>query len=104
MVEMAMGQQNFVQPAKAEPGAQELALRALSTVDHEAMLVYHHQRRGHPRCTDGADADVPKKTSSNTRPPAPSESYPACPVYRKCKTVPNFCLFAYNASLADIVR
>ena len=46
MVEMPMGQQNFIQPAKAKPGAQELALRALSTVDHEAMLVYHHQRRG----------------------------------------------------------
>ena len=65
VIQMAMGQEDAIETAKAQPATQELALRALATVDHEAMLVTHHQRGREAALMEGAEADVPRKTNSN---------------------------------------
>ncbi len=46
VVQVAMGKEDAIQPSKAQATAQDLALSALSTVDHESVFVHHHQRGG----------------------------------------------------------
>jgi hypothetical protein len=45
VVQVAVGEENLVEATEAQAGAQQLALRALAAVDHEAVFVGHHQRR-----------------------------------------------------------
>jgi hypothetical protein len=46
MVEVGMGQQHPAEPAKAEPGSQELALRAFAAIDEQpARAMADHEGR-----------------------------------------------------------
>lgn len=48
MIQVTMGEQNFIQPSKTQAGAQQLALRAFAAIDHEAVFVRQHQCRRQP--------------------------------------------------------
>ncbi|MEZ4555836.1 MAG: hypothetical protein R2854_05180 [Caldilineaceae bacterium] len=48
VVQMAVGEQDFVQAAEAEAAAQQLPLGAFAAVDHEAVFVVHDNGRRQP--------------------------------------------------------
>ena len=48
VIQMAVGQQNALQPLEAQPAAEDLALRALAAVDQKTILAMHHHRRRQP--------------------------------------------------------
>jgi hypothetical protein len=48
MVEMGMGEQDAVEPTKPEPAPEQLALRALTTVDQEPAVAVQYDERWQP--------------------------------------------------------
>ena len=65
VIEMRVGQQHVAEPAKPEPGAQQLALRPLAAIDQKPVRPAADTSAGKPRSAEGTAAAVPRKTRSN---------------------------------------